>query len=39
MNSNLSKVNQPKCLKSKQETKFPPEQVISLEHLGIILQT
>ena len=39
MNSNLGKVNQPKCLKLKQETKFSPHLVISLKHLKIILQT
>ena len=33
MNSNLGKVNQPKCLKLKQETKFSPHQVISLKDL------
>ena len=33
MNSNLGKVNQPKCLKLKQETKFSPHLVISLKHL------
>ena len=39
MNSNLAKVNQPKCLKSKLETKFSPHLVISLKHLTTILQT
>ena len=39
MKSNLGKVNQPKCLKSKQETKFSPQLVIWLKHLTIILQT
>ena len=28
----LGKVNQPKCLKSKHETKFSPHLVISLKH-------
>ena len=39
MNSNPGKVNQLKCLKSKKETKFSPNLVISLKHLTIILQT
>ena len=36
--SNLGKVNQPKRLKSKQETNFSPHLVILLKHLTIILQ-
>ena len=34
MNSNLGSVNQPKCLASKQETKFLPHLVILLKHLS-----
>ena len=39
MNSNLGKVNQLKCLKSKQETKFSPHLVILLKHLTTIIFT
>ena len=38
MNSNLLKVNQPKCLKSKQESKFSLHLVILLKQLTIILR-